>query len=108
MAERSPSGWRISALIDFEDVVAADPLLDLAKTYYYSLRRTNATLDALAAGYGSLREDWRDGVLLYALVQAVELWAWLLEIGETERIPAIAADVRALVAGEPLPVSAFP
>lgn len=38
----SPSGWRITGLIDVENAIAADPLIDLAKTDCYSIRNKPA------------------------------------------------------------------
>jgi aminoglycoside phosphotransferase (APT) family kinase protein len=60
-------GWRVSGLLDFENVLAGDPLLDLAKAHCYSSRRSETTLAALARGYGDLRDDWRQALDLYVL-----------------------------------------
>jgi hygromycin-B 7''-O-kinase len=48
-------GWKVSGLLDFENVLAGDPLLDLAKTHCYSPRRNETLLAALAEGHGDLR-----------------------------------------------------
>jgi hygromycin-B 7''-O-kinase len=49
-------GLRVTRLLDFENVLAGDPLLDLAKAHCYSRHRSEATLAALVDGYGELPE----------------------------------------------------
>lgn len=82
--------WRISGLLDFENVLAADPLLDLAKAHCDSERRSEATLQALAAGHGELREGWREALDLYVLYHWVELWDWLATVGQGDQRAALA------------------
>jgi len=67
---------RVTGLLDFENVLAADSLLDLAKAHCYSRRRSQATLAALIAGYGDVRERWREALDLYVLYHWLELWDW--------------------------------
>jgi hygromycin-B 7''-O-kinase len=90
-------GWRVSGLVDFENVVAGDPLLDLAKSYYYS-RRGDEVLDALVAGYGDRRDGWRAALDLYMLYHVVELWAWFARLGDRERLAKVTDDLRRLTA----------
>jgi aminoglycoside phosphotransferase (APT) family kinase protein len=90
-------GWRVSGLVDFENVVAGDPLLDLAKSYYYS-PRGEEVLDALVAGYGELRDGWREALDLYVLYHVLELWDWFARLGDHERLPSITDDLRRLIA----------
>ena len=90
----SPTEWRVSGLLDFENVVAGDPLLDVAKRHYYARRPSEATLAALADGHGSLRDDWRDAFQLYVLYHALELWDWFALLGNTEPLASIADDMR--------------
>jgi hygromycin-B 7''-O-kinase len=103
LMEAALSGWAISGLLDFENVVAGDPLLDLAKTHYYARRRTERTLAALAEGHGDLRDNWRPALTLYVLYHALELWAWTASLGQSEPLSRISEDIRRLIAGEPLP-----
>jgi aminoglycoside phosphotransferase (APT) family kinase protein len=79
-------------------VVAGDPLLDLAKTYCYSRRRSEPMLAALAAGYGDLRDGWRDAVDLYVLYHLLELWDWFAATGHTAPLASIAEEMRMLTA----------
>ena len=90
--------WRVSGLLDFENAVAGDPLLDFAKAYCYSPRRSEATLRALVEGYGDVRDDWRDALDLYALYHWLELWDWFAACGSTKPLAEIAAEMRGLLA----------
>ena len=99
LVARDGGSWRVSGLCDFENVVAGDPLLDLAKTHCYSPRRSAATLAALAEGYGELRDGWRETLDLYVLYHWLELWDWLAFASKPKPLPAIADEMRLLVAG---------
>lgn len=91
-------GWRISGLVDFENVLSGDPLLDLAKTHAYAReRRTEATLAALADGHGDMPPNWREAVDLYAVYHALELWVWFAYLGVREPLDGLAADMRSLI-----------
>jgi aminoglycoside phosphotransferase (APT) family kinase protein len=97
----SGDGWRVSGLLDFENVVAGDPLLDLAKAYCYSRRRSEAALGALVEGYGELRDGWRDAVDLYVLYHWIELWDWFASVGTTEPLAGLAEEMRRLTSPGP-------
>lgn len=91
-------GWRVSGLLDFENVLAGDPLLDLAKTHCYSPRRSETLLAALAEGYGELRAGWREALDLYVLYHWLELWDWYASLGQEEPLAGLADEMRRLVA----------
>jgi hygromycin-B 7''-O-kinase len=93
----------ITGLVDFENAVAGDPLLDLAKAHYYSERRSPELLAALLSGYGERRADWAAAFDVYVLYHELELWAWLAEGAITEPLPELLADMRRTVARDPLP-----
>jgi hygromycin-B 7''-O-kinase len=93
-----PGGLRVTGLLDFENVLAGDPLLDLAKVHCYSPRRSEALLAALVEGYGRLRDGWREALDLYVLYHWLELWDWFASLGQTESLDAIAAEMRLLAA----------
>jgi len=59
--------YRVSGLLDFENVLAGDPLLDLAKTYCYAPHPSEAALAALVAGSGLATTSWREAIDLYVL-----------------------------------------
>lgn len=86
--------WRVTGIVDFEDALAGDPLLDLAKAYAWSSRRSSAALLALAEGYGDLRSGWQEAVQVHALYFAVELWAWFAQAGTTQHLPGLEEDMR--------------
>ena len=48
------------------------------------------------AGYGPLRDDWREAMRLYALYHALELWDWFAALGNEAPLPRIAADLKRL------------
>src|SRR6476469_380865 len=89
-------GWRVTGLVDVENAVAADPLMDLAKTIQYDLTRSPEKVDGLLAGYGSLPADALARIELYRLYHALELWDWFADIGNTGPPPGIAEDIRGL------------
>jgi hygromycin-B 7''-O-kinase len=80
---------RITGLIDWENAVAADPILDLAKAHAFSDGRSEETLDALVEGYGPLRPDWRDAFDLYVVDHLLELWIWFAQLGVTDPLPEL-------------------
>jgi hygromycin-B 7''-O-kinase len=95
---REANGWTLTGFIDVENAVAADPLLDLAKTDSYAIRGEEAKLSGFLDGYGRLPEDGTDRVRLYRLYHALELWDWFASIGDLSPLPGIADDLRALTA----------
>jgi Ser/Thr protein kinase RdoA (MazF antagonist) len=80
---------RITGLIDWENAVAADPILDLAKAYAFSDGSSDETLEALVDGYGPLRPDWRDAFDLYVVDHLLELWVWFSQIGLSDPLPEL-------------------
>jgi aminoglycoside phosphotransferase (APT) family kinase protein len=75
-------GWRVTGFVDVEGAVAADPLLDLARTDYYALRDDPAKQGAFISGYGPLPSDWAERVAIYQLHHALELWNWAACVGK--------------------------
>lgn len=92
LVERRGSRWDVTGVVDVENAVAADPLLDVAKTDYYArcdpLRRSG-----LLEGYGRLPDDAEARLALYRLHHALALWAWFSRIGHVEPLPGIAEDI---------------
>ncbi|MDR7384894.1 phosphotransferase family protein [Promicromonospora iranensis] len=89
---------RVSGFVDVENAVAADPLMDLAKTIQYEFRRPDDAFEALVDGYGPLGEDGRERISLYRLYHALELWDWFAGIGTTGPLGGIEVGLRSLVA----------
>ena len=94
-----PATWRVTGFIDVENAIAADPLIDLAKTVLYSIHDNEEKLASLVEGYGALPDDWRERVLLYRVYHSLELWDWFKTIGETTHLDGIAAELAELVDG---------
>jgi TetR/AcrR family transcriptional regulator, regulator of mycofactocin system len=92
-------GWRVSGYLDVENAVVADPLLDLAKTDYYSLRHDETARRAFIRGYGRLPADWETRVALYRLHHALEFWNWSAGSGKRDLLAAIGTDLENLTAG---------
>ncbi|NIK55253.1 aminoglycoside phosphotransferase family protein [Kribbella shirazensis] len=91
-----PATWRVNGFIDVENAIAADPLLDVAKTIAYSVRDNDEKLAGLTAGYGPLPAG---RIALYRLYHALELWDWFSSIGEATHLDSIARDMAGLVDG---------
>lgn len=97
LVARSAAGWRITGMVDVGNATAADPLLDLAKTFAYW--SGEMPLDALAEGHGDLRADWQEAVDLYALYHRLELWWWFASNGiRLDVLPRLEASLAASVA----------
>ncbi|WP_406114681.1 phosphotransferase family protein [Kitasatospora purpeofusca] len=87
---------RVTGIIDVENAIAADPLIDLAKTDYYSLGRGEPERHALFEGYGPLPADAAERLDLYRLYHALELWDWFRSIGTVGPLAGIADDIARL------------
>jgi hygromycin-B 7''-O-kinase len=88
-----PTTWQVNGFIDVENAIAADPLVDLAKTIQYSAHDNAAKLAGLEDGYGAVPQDRID---LYRLYHSLELWDWFKSIGETTYLDSIAQDMAQL------------
>ena len=89
-------GSRVTGFVDVENAIAADPLMDVAKTIQYELTRSPVKVAGLLAGYGPLPADGLARIALYRLYHALELWDWFAEIGNTGPLDSIAEDIREL------------
>jgi hygromycin-B 7''-O-kinase len=92
-----PETWRVTGFIDVENAIAADPLMDLAKTVSYSIHDNADKLAGLVEGYGVLPDDWEARIRLYRVYHSLELWDWFASIGETAHLDSIAAELAGLV-----------
>jgi Ser/Thr protein kinase RdoA (MazF antagonist) len=89
-----PGTWRVNGFIDVENAIAADPLVDLAKTIQYSAHDHPGKRAGLTDGYGAVPNDRID---LYRLYHSLELWDWFASMGETTHLDSIAQDLAKLV-----------
>jgi aminoglycoside phosphotransferase (APT) family kinase protein len=92
-----PETWQVQGFIDVENAIAADPLMDLAKTECYSIRGNADKLAGLVEGYGELPTDWRPRTTLYRLYHSLELWDWFKSIGTVDPLDSIAGDMVGIV-----------
>ncbi|RAG81349.1 aminoglycoside phosphotransferase family protein [Streptacidiphilus pinicola] len=96
LVARRAVGWELTGVIDVENAIAADPLIDLAKTDSYSLGRGEPERRALLEGYGPLPDDAAERLHLYRLYHALELWDWFRSIGTVGPLDGIADDIARL------------
>ncbi|MFI5710509.1 phosphotransferase family protein [Kribbella sp. NPDC051620] len=92
-----PATWQVQGFIDVENAIAADPLMDLAKTECYSIWGNADKLAGLVEGYGDLPSDWRPRMTLYRLYHSLELWDWFKSIGTVDPLDSIAGDMAKIV-----------
>lgn len=76
------TGWRITGFIDVENAIAADRVMDLAKTGASGSHEHDIGLERMPA---------------CALYHALELWDWFASIAHTGPLGDLAADMRAIV-----------
>jgi aminoglycoside phosphotransferase (APT) family kinase protein len=91
LATVTDGSLRLSGVVDFEGALAGDPLMDVAKAMYYlDADSRRAVLD----GYGAIdREHWAQTLDLYHLYFVLELWCWMAQIGDTQRLEKLTADL---------------
>jgi hygromycin-B 7''-O-kinase len=85
----------VTGFVDVENAVAADPLIDLAKTIQYDLEASPVKRAALLDGYGPADPA---RLALYRLYHSLELWVFFASIGNTGPLPSITDDLRSLLA----------
>jgi len=90
--------WRVTGIIDVENALAADPLLDIAKTDYYAIRTSQAKREGFLAGYGRLPPNWHERARLYTLYHVLELWDWFAAVGNTAPLAHLTDDIRRFAA----------
>jgi hygromycin-B 7''-O-kinase len=86
----------VSGILDVENVVAGDPILDLAKTVYYAARDDAGKRRGLLAGYGDLPTGWEEALDVYVLYHALELWDWFALQGDAEPAASVLRDLERL------------
>jgi hygromycin-B 7''-O-kinase len=101
LVARAGGAWEVTGFVDVENALAADPLLDLAKTQYYSIKGDADKLAGLLDGYGPLPPDGPERLSLYRLYHALELWDWFAMIGSTAPLASIAGDLREMADAGP-------
>jgi aminoglycoside phosphotransferase (APT) family kinase protein len=100
LVEEDGGRWLLRGVVDVENAIAADPLLDLAKTFAYSIRGQTAKLEGLTAGHPGVTPGWHESTLVraYRLYHALELWDWFASIGNVDPLASIRRDMAAVAA----------
>jgi hygromycin-B 7''-O-kinase len=102
LVERVGAELAVTGVLDVENAVAADPLLDLARTLYCSVRDHGVKRAALFEGYGDLGPAAAERLRLYSAHQALELWCWFASEGRSaDTLNSIAADLARFADGAP-------
>jgi aminoglycoside phosphotransferase (APT) family kinase protein len=95
LAERSDGSLRLTGILDFESAIAGDPLMDIAKAFYYFTHADEPKKAGLLAGYGAIeRGGWQATLDLYRLYATLELWCWMAQIGDREPLARLAEHLR--------------
>src|ERR1700733_3302678 len=79
LAKVASAGIELCGVLDFENALAGDPLMDVAKAAYYLGRDAR---QALLDGYGDLGQNDPQLLRLYHLYFVLELWCWMAKIGD--------------------------
>jgi hygromycin-B 7''-O-kinase len=93
LVQQINDAWILTGIIDVENALAGDPLLDIAKTYYYAVHNNPDKEQGFLEGYGKLPEEWKLKLNLYKLYHALELWDWFASIGNSAPLANIEADL---------------
>ncbi|MFM7685990.1 MAG: phosphotransferase family protein [Actinomycetota bacterium] len=93
LVERTSRGLVLSGLLDVENAVAADPLIDLSKTWLYSIRSADHKWRGLVEGYGDLGDRAAERLDLYRLYHSLELWDWFAQTGNRIGVESVSPDL---------------
>lgn len=94
LVARDRGRWQVQGVVDVANAVAADPLLDLAKTDYYSIRGNVAKRRGLTDGYGDLGPSSDVRLDLDRLHHALDLYTWFASQGQNAPLSSIRDDLR--------------
>jgi aminoglycoside phosphotransferase (APT) family kinase protein len=98
LIERKDGSLHVSGILDFENAIAGDPLMDIAKTLNYAVREDQTKRSGLLAGYGTIeRPDWEETLALYRMYCVLELWCWMAQIGNSEPLAGLTLDLERAV-----------
>jgi aminoglycoside phosphotransferase (APT) family kinase protein len=82
---------RLTGVLDFEGALSGDPLMDVAKALYYLNEECRR---AVLGGYGAVGRDHQSETLaLYHLYFVLELWCWMAQIGEMQRLAKLTQEL---------------
>jgi len=102
LVEHAGTELLVTGVIDVENAVAADPLLDLARTLCLSVRKDRTVRDALLEGYGDLGPAAEERLRVYSVCQLLELWCWFASAGRpADILDGVAAELSRLATRDP-------
>jgi hygromycin-B 7''-O-kinase len=93
LVEHTQDGLLLTGLLDVENAVAADPLIDLSKTWLYSIRSASHKWRGLIEGYGALGDRAAERLDLYRLYHSLELWDWFAQTGYRAGVDSVTPDL---------------
>jgi hygromycin-B 7''-O-kinase len=93
LVEHTQDGLLLTGLLDVENAVAGDPLIDLSKTWLYSIRSASHKWRGLIEGYGDLGDRAAERLDLYRLYHSLELWDWFAQTGYQLGVDSVTPDL---------------
>ncbi len=93
MVNKVKDHFNINGVFDVENMLSGDPILDIAKTIYYSVKKDKNKLRGFLKGYGSLPKGWKERLKIYTLYHALELWDWFAKIHQKKWLKNIEKDL---------------
>jgi aminoglycoside phosphotransferase (APT) family kinase protein len=101
VTKESDGRYRVTGVIDPENMHAGDPLVDIVRTGEFAVGDDAVKRAGLLEGYGVGGEDWpqawRARMHLYRIALALELHNWFSITGAAKHLPGLDRDLRALV-----------
>ncbi len=91
--------WKITGIFDVENMLSGDALLDISKTFYYSIKKDNNKKKGFMNGYGSVPNDFEKRLKLYRLYHALEIWCWYNSLNQKDKLKNIEKDIIDITGG---------
>jgi aminoglycoside phosphotransferase (APT) family kinase protein len=101
VTKESDGRYRVTGVIDPENMHAGDPLVDIVRTVEFSVADDAIKRAGLLEGYGvggrDWPEAWRARMHLYRIALTLELLNWFGATGATKHLPALDQSLRELI-----------
>lgn len=101
VTKESDGHYRVTGVIDPENMHAGDPLIDIVRSCEFSIGDDPVKRAGLLEGYGvggtDWPERWRERMHLYRIALVVELFNWFSMSGAGKHLPGLDTDLRGLV-----------
>lgn len=86
LVAKNGHGLKVSGVIDFGMIKAANPLFDISRLYYYGIRDNKVKEDGFWEGYGKLPEGERVKLTLYELYHILDGYVWAVSTKDEQKI----------------------